>query len=88
MRAIRGGEASKHPNLSSREGHEIGPQFLFLTSLLCVSAQPQSKTYGDSSEVIGTWEGQSKRTIPDSPCHDEHVIYEIAPDKDKATTAP
>src|SRR5262245_61987695 len=32
--------------------------------------------------VIGTWEGESKCTVPDSPCHDEHVIYEIARDKE------
>ena len=36
---------------------------------------------GDHSEVLGTWEGESKCTVPDSPCHDEHVIYEIAADK-------
>ena len=27
--------------------------------------------------VIGVWEGESKCTVPDSPCHDEHVIYTI-----------
>jgi hypothetical protein len=36
----------------------------------------------DNSEILGTWEGESKCTVPDSPCHDEHVIYEIAADKD------
>src|SRR5215469_18935083 len=35
----------------------------------------------DNSEILGTWEGESKCTLPDSPCHDEHVIYEIAADK-------
>ncbi|HWR13211.1 MAG TPA: hypothetical protein VN577_00170 [Terriglobales bacterium] len=32
------------------------------------------------SPVTGTWEGESLCTVPDSPCHNEHVIYEIAPD--------
>jgi len=32
-------------------------------------------------DVIGSWEGESKCTVPDSPCHDEHVLIQIAPDK-------
>ncbi len=32
-------------------------------------------------EVIGAWEGESKCTVPDSPCHDEHVLIQIAADK-------
>jgi hypothetical protein len=31
--------------------------------------------------VIGSWEGESKCTVPNSPCHDEHVLYQIAQDK-------
>jgi hypothetical protein len=31
----------------------------------------------DKSPAIGTWEGVSKCTVPDSPCRDEHVIYTI-----------
>lgn len=37
----------------------------------------------DRDGVIGTWEGESKCTVPNSPCHDEHVIYEIVGDKRK-----
>ena len=33
----------------------------------------------DSAE-LGTWEGESKCMVAGSPCHDEHVIYEIARD--------
>ena len=33
----------------------------------------------ETRDVIGTWEGESKCTVPDSPCHDEHVIYTIKP---------
>jgi hypothetical protein len=31
--------------------------------------------------VLGSWEGESKCTVPTSPCHDEHVLYQIAQDK-------
>lgn len=31
--------------------------------------------------VLGSWEGESKCTVPSSPCHDEHVLYQIAEDK-------
>ena len=31
--------------------------------------------------VLGSWEGDSKCTVADSPCHDEHVLYQIATDK-------
>ena len=32
----------------------------------------------NAHEVLGTWEGESKCTVANSPCHDEHVIYEIS----------
>jgi hypothetical protein len=51
---------------------------------LCVSVAAQSKPPDPPSEILGTWEGESKCTVPDSPCHDENVIYEISPEKDKA----
>ena len=31
--------------------------------------------------VLGAWEGESKCMVTDSPCHDEHVLYQIAQDK-------
>jgi len=31
--------------------------------------------------VLGSWEGDSKCTVPTSPCHDEQVLYQIAEDK-------
>jgi hypothetical protein len=31
--------------------------------------------------VLGSWEGDSKCAVPDSPCHDEHVLYQITEDK-------
>ena len=54
--------------------------------LSCPPVPAQSKSPDSSSEILGTWEGESKCTIPDSPCRDEHVIYEITPDKDKSAS--
>ena len=31
--------------------------------------------------VLGSWEGESKCMVPDSPCRDEHVLYQIAENK-------
>jgi hypothetical protein len=60
----------------------------FLVSVLSISAAAQSKPGSDTTEVIGTWEGESQCAVPDSPCHEEHVIYEITLDKDKSAPAP
>ncbi len=50
--------------------------FVLTTFSLFQPAWPQSvKT------VLGSWEGESKCTVRDSPCHDEHVLYQIAQDK-------
>jgi hypothetical protein len=46
--------------------------------LLVSPAWPQT---APTTAVIGTWEGESRCTVPDSPCHDEHVVYHIAADK-------
>lgn len=35
---------------------------------------------GDKA-VLGSWEGDSKCVVADSPCQDEHVLYQIAEDK-------
>lgn len=50
--------------------------FLLLVFLVGPFAWPQSV-----KAVLGSWEGDSKCTVPDSPCHDEHVLYQIATDK-------
>ncbi|MBA0086554.1 MAG: hypothetical protein HRJ53_16360 [Acidobacteria bacterium Pan2503] len=44
-------------------------------------AAAQSGSSRDNAEILGAWEGESKCTLPDSPCHDEHVIYEVSTDK-------
>jgi len=52
-----------------------------LLSLQGAAGGAQAKPSGGAAEVVGTWEGESKCTVPDSPCKDEHVIYEIAEDE-------
>jgi hypothetical protein len=52
-------------------------------AILLLFATP-SALAGDPTS-IGMWEGESLCTVPDSPCHDEHVVYEIkADEKDQA----
>jgi len=48
-------------------------------SLLSCSLAAQVKP--EWKPVIGTWEGDSVCTVPSSPCHDEHALYRIKPDK-------
>lgn len=48
---------------------------IFLNCLSCWALPSGDKA------VIGSWEGESKCMVPDSPCRDEHVLYQIAEDK-------
>jgi hypothetical protein len=34
----------------------------------------------DKASPLGTWEGESLCTVPDSPCRNEHVVYELKAD--------
>jgi len=47
--------------------------------LFICQAWPQA-TPG-AANVIGSWEGESKCTVPDSPCPDENALYRITADK-------
>ncbi len=58
----------------------ITPALSFLLLGFAVSSSAQVKP--EWKDVIGTWEGDSTCTVPDSPCHDEHALYRIKPDKD------
>jgi len=49
---------------------------VFVCASLTLLASGQSV-----KSVLGSWEGDSKCTVADSPCHDEHVLYQIAEDK-------
>ena len=35
----------------------------------------------DPAAILGSWEGESLCTIPDSPCHNEQALYQLAADK-------
>ena len=60
----------------------IGWAVLFGGALALVGQAAQ--TSSGTKDAIGTWEGESKCTVPDSPCKDEHVIYEITADEKSA----
>src|SRR5215470_12964212 len=49
---------------------------LFAAILLPLAAHAQKTP----SSIAGTWEGESICVVRDSPCHDEHVVYEISRD--------
>jgi hypothetical protein len=51
-----------------------------LTIVLLVSGMVPLVQASDKA-VLGSWEGDSKCTIPDSPCHEVHVFYQIAQDR-------
>jgi len=46
--------------------------------LLAMLTAPSGSS--ETNIVLGTWEGESKCTVPGSPCRDEHVIYEFKRD--------
>lgn len=55
---------------------------LFLTFAVCfgsLSASGQSAK--QLAAVLGSWEGESKCMVADSPCHDEQVLYQITSDR-------
>jgi hypothetical protein len=47
--------------------------------LLTAVAWPQSAPA--AAVVTGSWEGESKCAVPDSPCHNEHVVDSITADR-------
>ncbi len=67
-------------DLSYHAFHPMRTTLISLVSLLAVpAAWPQSSK--QLAAIVGSWEGESKCTVPDSPCHDEHVLYQISVDK-------
>jgi len=51
---------------------------LFIAAILFLSLAAFAQK--PASSIAGAWEGDSICTVRDSPCHDEHVIYEISRD--------
>ena len=53
-----------------------GPLLTFL--IVCLTGLPLTAR---DKDVLGSWEGDSKCTVPDSPCKDEHVLLQVTEDK-------
>lgn len=51
---------------------------LVIVLFVCLVCLPLSAR---DKDVIGSWEGDSKCTVPSSPCKDEHVLIQITEDK-------
>lgn len=57
----------------------LKPILICLGLLLTVELWSQSSK--ELAKVVGSWEGDSKCSVPNSPCHDEHVLYQISVDR-------
>lgn len=51
---------------------------LIIAIALCCLCLP---LFGRDKDVIGSWEGESKCMVANSPCRDEHVLLQVAEDK-------
>jgi hypothetical protein len=51
-------------------------------SIAVLSVRPAcAQNRKGKAAVVGSWEGESKCSVADSACHDEHVLYQISPDR-------
>jgi hypothetical protein len=53
-------------------------RILVTTLLVCLAGLTLAAR---DKDVIGSWEGESKCTVPSSPCHDEHILVQVSDDK-------
>jgi len=60
--------------------HAVIPMSRAVIIFLMVCASSLAVRASDKA-VLGSWEGESKCAVVNSPCHDEHVLYQIAEDK-------
>lgn len=52
---------------------------IVLLLIICLfSSLSHAQSSKELAKVVGSWEGESKCTVPDSPCHDEHVLYQFS----------
>jgi hypothetical protein len=54
---------------------------LFAIAVFLFISQAWPQAASGPSALTGSWEGESKCTVTDSPCHDEHALYRITTDK-------
>lgn len=48
---------------------------------LILASVPVVSLHASDKAVMGSWEGESKCMAADSPCQDEHVLYQISENK-------
>jgi hypothetical protein len=53
-------------------------RILVITLFFCFASLPLAAR---DKDVIGSWEGDSKCTVPSSPCRDEHILVQVSDDK-------
>jgi hypothetical protein len=92
------GRVRQYPALNcipNRDGLEVASppsytadvKILLSSALFAIVSAMVAVAGSNKLPVIGTWEGESKCTVPDSPCHDEHVIYTITAGADDELTS-
>jgi len=62
-------------------GYHAGDPMIRMLAISLFVCGAVSRLEASDKVVLGSWEGDSKCTVPSSPCHDEHVLYQIAEDK-------
>ena len=53
----------------------------FTLAVIVVSCVIAVAASASDKAVLGSWEGDSKCTVPNSPCHDEHLLVQVSEDK-------
>jgi hypothetical protein len=53
------------------------PLLSLALSLTCLCAFSRIAAQKEAANVLGEWQGESKCTVLDSPCNNEHVLYKI-----------
>lgn len=69
---------------NSKLGYDaVGSMKNLLLALLLLLLVPRSwaQSSKEMAKVLGAWEGDSKCAVPNSPCHDEQVLYQISLDR-------
>jgi hypothetical protein len=59
--------------------HRMRKSSLIIVLLCAAQGWPQSAK--EMAAVTGSWEGESKCIVANSPCHDEQVLYQISADR-------
>lgn len=52
-----------------------------ILAIILGCCMPVPFLFASDKAVLGSWEGESKCMVPNSPCHDEHVLLQVSQDK-------